>query len=182
MTLTLKIKRHKKSYSFKAEPDKPDSFRNNWWNNSQDDFILLIGEVETFRCKCQSVANYCFGKMATADTVVYGDSVAPGRFTIRCFVPPRKFHGEIHAITKSHDIDGQFIDRNAMQVTAGGYQTGRWLIHSKYSPMRLRDTNYAWSAGCIILSSADLERFNTHLKKLGIKAGDEIEGCLEEIE
>ena len=72
------------------------------------------------------------------DTVCFGDSVAAGSFTVKCFVPPRTFHGEIHAITKTRDLDGQEIDRNAMQTTKDGYQNGRWLIHDKYSLLLFR--------------------------------------------
>ena len=179
--LKLKIRRYKKSYDFKADTKKPDSFSNNWKNNSLDDFVLTENSKEIFNCKCQSVANYCFGDMSGGDTVKHGDSVAEGEFTIKCFVPPRKFHGEIHAITKTRDIDGQWIDRDAMQTANNGYQNGRWLIHDKFSFEKGCDTNYAWSAGCFILSSKDLEAFNTVLKKYGITAGDEIQGILTEV-
>lgn len=179
--LVLKILRSKKSYDFKADPKKPDSFSNNWKNNSLDDFVLTENSKEIFSCKCQSVANYCFGDVSGGDTVSYGDSVAEGEFTIKCFVPPRKFHGEIHAIIKTRDIDGQWIDRNAMQTANNGYQNGRWLIHDKFSFEKGADTNYAWSAGCFILSSKDLETFNKILKEFGIKAGDEIQGILTEV-
>jgi len=177
-TLHLHIIRYVESYDFKAEPDKPDSFSNNWKNNSLDDFILLNDNTELFKCKCQSVANYCFGDMLPGDTVSYGDSIAAGAFTVRCFVPPRKFHGQIHAITQTVDIDGQKIDHNAMQTTKGGYQSGRWLIHDRFSFSKGADTTYAWSAGCVILSSKDLELFNQTLKAHGVKAGDEIVGTL----
>lgn len=176
--LHLHIIRYGESYDFKAEPDKPDSFSNNWKNNSLDDFILLNDDTELFKCKCQSVANYCFGDMLPGDTVSYGDSIAAGAFTVRCFVPPRKFHGQIHAITQTVDIDGQRINHNAMQTTKGGYQTGRWLIHDRFSFSKGADTTYAWSAGCFILSSKDLELFNQTLKAHGVQAGDEIVGTL----
>ena len=176
--LHLHIIRYVESYDFKVEPDKPDSFSNNWKNNSLDDFILLNDDTELFKCKCQSVANYCFGDMLPGDTVSYGDSIAAGDFIVRCFVPPRKFHGQIHAITQTVDIDGQKIDRNAMQTTKGGYQTGRWLIHDRFSFSKGADTTYAWSAGCFILSSKDLELFNQTLKAHGVQAGDEIVGTL----
>lgn len=181
MTLRLLVNRQKKSYDFKAEPHKPDSFSNNWKNNSLDELILFAGKTEVFRCKCQSVANYCFGNQLPGDTVKHGDSIAEGDFTIKCFVPPRNFAGEIHAITKTRDIDGQWIDRNAMQTTKDGFQNGRWLIHSKFSKRLMRDTNYAWSAGCIILSTVALESLNAYLKKLGVKAGDELHASLVEV-
>ena len=178
--LKLTIIRHKESYRFKADESKPDSFSNNWKNNSLDDFILTADGAEVFKCKCQSVANYCFGEQRAGDTVAHGDSVAAGGFTVKCFVPPRTFHGEIHAITKTRDLDDQEIDRNAMQTTKDGYQNGRWLIHDKYSFSKGCDTNYAWSAGCFILSSKDLEAFNRVLKSHGIKAGDAVDGVLRE--
>lgn len=62
---------------------------------------------------------------------------------MKSFVPPRTFHGEIHAISKTRDLDGQEIDRNAMQTTKDGFQNGRWLIHDRYSQKLGRDTNYA---------------------------------------
>ena len=178
--LQLKIIRYGKSYHFKADESKPDGFSNNWKNNSLDDFILTNNGAEVFKCKCQSVANYCFGEQRPGDTIAHGDTVRAGSFTLRCFAPSRNFHGEIHAITKTRDIDGQEIDRNAMQTTKDGFQNGRWLIHDLYSKKLGRDTNYAWSAGCFILSSKDLEAFNETLKLHGIKAGYAVDGVLEE--
>ena len=75
--LHLHIIRYVESYDFKAEPDKPDSFSNNWKNNSLDDFILLNDDTELFKCKCQSVANYCFG-----------DSCPEIRFLTETALPP----------------------------------------------------------------------------------------------
>lgn len=174
--LNIKIIRSKSSFDFRADPSKPDSFENNWKNNSLDSLVLLRGDTELFRCRCQSVANYCFGKNATASTMPHGDTIAPGYFVMRAFVEPRNFHGEIHAITQTKDYDGEWIDRNAMQNAKGGFQNGRWLIHDRFSKRHGRDTHYAWSAGCIILSSADLEKFNTMLYAYGVSAGTEIIG------
>jgi hypothetical protein len=61
-----------------------------------------------------------------------------------------------------------------------GFQLGRWLIHDKFSFSLGRDTNYAWSAGCFILSSMDLETLNKHLKQHGVRSGDLINGTLIE--
>lgn len=179
--IKLLIMRKKSSYDFKANPAEPDSFSNNWKNNSQDDLILMENGHPVYQCKCQSVANYCFGDMATADSVAHGDTVAPGEFTLRLFVPPRSFHGEIHAITQTKDIDGQWIGRDAMQTTKNGFQNGRWLIHDRWSQKIGGDTNQAWSAGCFILASKDLEQLNAALRSLGLKAGDEIPGHVIEM-
>lgn len=178
--LKLQVWRKRKSYDFKAEKNKPDGFDNNWKSNSLD-LLMLIDEEKgsftpLFQCNAQTVANYCFGDMAPGDNLPHGDTVAAGEFTLRCFVEPRGFHGEIHAITRTKDLDGQTIDRNAMQTTAGGFQNGRWLVHDRYSFKLGKDTNCAWSAGCFILSSDDLARLNSILKNEGVKAGDEISG------
>lgn len=174
--LKLQIWRNRQSYNFKADPGKPDGFDNNWKNNSIDLLVLLDGSAILFQCHVQTVANYCFGDMTPGDNLSHGDTVAAGEFTLKCFVEPRAFHGEIHAITKTKDLDGQTIDRNAMQTTAGGFQNGRWLVHDRYSFKLGKDTNYAWSAGCFILSSNDLARLNAILKNEGVKTGDEISG------
>ena len=178
--LKLEVWRNRQSYNFKVDPTKPDSFANNWKNNSIDLLLLiekdLDGEKSLFQTSAQTVANYCFGSQVPGDNLPYGDTIAPGKFTVRCFVEPRGFHGEIHAITNTTDLDGQRIDRNAMQTTAGGFQNGRWLIHDRYSAKLGRDTNYAWSAGCFILSSSALEKLNETLRKHDVKEGVEIEG------
>lgn len=174
--LRLQIWRRQQSYNFKADPEKPDGFDNNWKNNSLDLLVILDGSAILFQCHAQTVANYCFGDMTPGDSLTHGDTVAAGEFTLKCFVEPRAFHGEIHAITKTKDLDGQTIDRNAMQTTAGGFQNGRWLVHDRYSFKLGKDTNYAWSAGCFILSSNDLARLNAILKNEGVKTGDEISG------
>lgn len=174
--LKFEIRRNRQSYNFKADPGKLDSFENNWKNNSLDLFALLDGQELLFQCRAQTVANYCFGDMKPGDRLPHGDIVAEGKFTVRCFVEPRKFHGEIHAITSAADLDGQAIDRNAMQISAQGFQNGRWLIHDRYSFNLGRDTDYAWSSGCFILSPKDLAELNTVLKREGLKAGDEVGG------
>ena len=174
--LKIQIWRKRQSYDFKADPEKPDGFDNNWKNNSLDLLVLLDNSEILFQCHAHTVANYCFGDMPPGDKVPHGDTVAEGEFTVRCFVEPRKFHGKIHAITSTTDLDGQRIDRNAMQITDGGFQNGRWLVHDRYSPKLGKDTNYAWSAGCFILSSQDLSRLNSILKNEGVKVGDEISG------
>ena len=178
--LSIKVLRYKNSYDFKINPSKPDGFDNNWKNNSLDWFILYDEKGELFRCHCQSVANYCFGDNATADTVSYGDTIAPGLFSVRLFAEPRNFHGEIHEIIQTQDIDGQLIDHKAMQTTDNGFQNGRWLIHDKFSKNTGKDTNYAWSAGCFILASADLESLNKLFHKYQLKSGTIVSGKVVE--
>ena len=174
--LKLEVWRNRQSYNFKVDPSKPDSFRNNWKNNSLDLLVLLKDGKSIFQAKTQTVANYCFGGQRPGDSIPHGDTVAEGKVTVRCFVEPRNFHGEIHAIISTKDLDGQIIDRNAMQTTVGGFQNGRWLIHDRFSSKLGRDTNYAWSSGCFILSSSDLVQLNAILRSEGVKSGDEIQG------
>ena len=178
--LNLQIIRYKKSYDFRANGAAPDSFENNWKNNSLDWLVLKDEKGELFRCHCQTVANYCFGVNATADTVAYGDTIAPGTFKVRLFAAPRNFHGEIHEIIETTDLDGQRIDHNAMQTTEGGFQNGRWLIHDRWSAKLGKDSNYAWSAGCFILSSGDLIALNNLLHAYELPAGYIIAGKLIE--
>ncbi|MDE5899335.1 MAG: hypothetical protein K2H09_08760 [Treponemataceae bacterium] len=181
-TIKIVIERAKSSYDFRADPARPDGFDNNYKNNSKDWLVLCDGGTELARFRCQSVANYCFGANATADTVAHGDTVAPGEFELRLFVEPRNFHGEIHAITRTRDLDGQWIGRDAMQTTAGGYQNGRWLVHDRWSAAQGGDTAYAWSAGCFILSSDDLAALNTLLHAYKFSPGDIVSGEVVEID
>jgi hypothetical protein len=178
--INLRVERKLVSYDFKAEPGKPDSFGNNRKNNSLDGIAVFDGSLEPARFRCRTVANYCFGDQASASSLPWGDTVAPGSFTVRAFVPPRSFHGEIHAITRTRDLDGEWIDHEAMQTTRGGFQNGRWLIHDRFSFKSGADTNYAWSAGCFILASADLRIFNDILRDHGVRPGDLIPGTLIE--
>lgn len=179
--LNLVVERKKKSYDFKVNPKEPGSFSNNYKNNSLDSIAIYDDKAEIARFKCQTVANYCFGDFATADTVDFGDTIREGYFKIKCFVEPRKFHGEIHGIIETRDIDGQWINQDSMQMTANGFQNGRFLIHDRFSKKYNADTNYAWSAGCFILSSADLEAFNTILHAYNVKSGDIISGEIVEV-
>ena len=177
--MRIQIVRKKESYDFKADPNKEGSFENNWKNNSLDIFRLYDkNNVCVFACNCQSVANYCFGDYKSNGSIEYGDTIK-GKFQVKCFVEPRAFHGRIHAIINAVDLDGQPINESSMQIV-DGYQTGRWLIHDKFSFKTNKDTNYAWSAGCIILASEDLRRFNKELDIHGIVSGDIIEGGVEE--
>ena len=180
--LEIIVERKMKSYDFKVNPKKPSGFDNNYKNNSLDYFCVYDDKAEICRFKCQSVANYCFGDYATGDTVEYGDTIAEGYFEIKCFVEPRNFHGQIHGIVRTKDIDGQWIDTNSMQTTANGFQNGRFLIHDKYSSKYGCDTTYAWSAGCIILASDDLKSFNDILKCYKVESGDILKGQIVEVD
>lgn len=180
--LNIIVERKRKSWDFKANPSKPDGFDNNYKNNMIDSLCLYDDNAEIARFKCQSVANYCFGEMAKSMKNPAGDSIAEGYFEVECFVEPRNFHGEIHGIVRTKDIDGQWINHESMQIDDNGYQSGRWLIHSNYSNKTKSDTNYAWSAGCIILSTSDLKAFNNLLHAYNVEKGQIIKGELVEEE
>lgn len=82
------LERKKISYDFKINPNLPDGFDNNYKNNSQDWLIVQDEHCELARFKCQSVANYCFGQMKTADSVAWGDTVAPGPLKLDYLLSP----------------------------------------------------------------------------------------------
>lgn len=170
--LSLSILRRKESFNYKVAPSK-NSFDNNWKNNSLDDLVVLRNGESLASYKCQTVANH--------PDFDPGDTIADGDFQIRCFVPPRLFHGQIHAIINTYDIDGEWIDHEAMQSTKGGYQTGRWLVHDRFSFKLNRDTNQAWSGGCFILSSSDLSKMNETLISQGVKPGDILRGSIKTV-
>lgn len=178
--LNIIIERKRKSYDFKNDPKKPAGFDNNYKNNMQDIFVLFDDKAEIVRFRCQSVANYNFGKEATYSTFEWGDTIKEGYFTVKCFVEPRAFHGEIHGICDTQDVDGEKIDRNSMQLNVRGESVGRWLIHDKWSNSKNCESEYAWSSGCIILSCSDLECFNRLLRAYNIKPGDKIKGQIVE--
>ncbi len=180
--LLVLIQRKKSSYDFKNDPSRPDSFQNNWKNNTQDTLKLMYKRQFIFSCPAQTVANYCFGKMKPRTGEKDSDTVSTGVFTLRCFADPRNFEGDVHEITSSYDNNGEVINHKAMQVDDNGYQTGRWLIHNRYSKRLGRDTNFGWSAGCFVLSSPDLEEFGRVLRDYGVKEGDLIRGLVREID
>lgn len=180
-TLSIAVRRKKTSYSFRLDPAAPDSFANNIKHNMEDSLCLLDGKAELFRCPCQSVANYCFGDAGKSMEKDAGDTIAPGGFKVKCFVEPRSYHGEIHGIIETVDIDGQRIDRESMQEYGDGRKAGRWLIHSTWSDRLGHDNPVAYSAGCIMLSSANLESLNRILRAYEVKPGDIIPGQIEEV-
>ena len=147
----------------------------------QDWLCLYDDKAELLRVHCQSVANYNWGEYKSNGATECGDTIKEGYFKVKCFVEPRGFEGEIHGIIETKDIDGQWIDHESLQ-TVNGYQTGRWLIHSNYSKKIGKDTNYAWSAGCLICSSDDLYSINLVLHEYGIKSGDILNGEIVEVD
>lgn len=166
--LFIRVIRDVRSFDFKADLKK-NSFENNWKNNSLDVLELMNDGEVLFSCRVQTVANH-------PENNGENDTIADGTFQIRCFVEPRLFRPRIHAIINTTDMDGERIDHEAMQYKSNGFQNGRWLIHSRYSARTDRDTNYAWSLGCFIPSTVDLDRLNAHLDVLGVSRGDIING------
>jgi hypothetical protein len=159
------------SHDYKVNPDA-NSFENNWKNNGIDEIRIMLGEEAVFRAACQTVANHPDYK--------YKDTVLEGDFGMQCFVDPRAFHGEIHGIVNAFDLEGQAIDKWSMQPS-DSFQSGRWLVHDRYSKKANRDTNYAWSGGCFIMSTVNLAAFNEHLRALGVAKGTVLSGKLYEV-
>jgi len=172
MNLSILIYRKKLSHDYKRDKTEPDSWFNNDRNNMRDEFSLWAGEQRLFYTRAQTVANIPGGR--------YEDTIAPGAFKVKLFVPPRMFHCRIHGIVDAYDLEGQFVDYDSVQDN----DKNRWLIHDTQRlkpnpPMHL--TRVAWSAGCFIMTPAALEEFNTILESYKMKAGDIIEGELKEI-
>ena len=172
MNLTVLVYRHKASYKFKRLPDEIDGWRNNDAQNMKDEISLWDGEQEIFFARCQTVANIPGGRVE--------DTIAPGKFKLKLFVPQRAFHCRIHGIVDAYDIEGQYTDFESVQAN----DKNRWLVHDtqkvKPNPPGVR-TRVAWSAGCFIMTPEKLEEFNMILESYKYKAGDIIEGELKEI-
>lgn len=179
--LKIIVQRSKSSYHYKYKPAQESGFDNNCKNNARDWLVLMYNDKELFRCRCQSVHNYDWGRNKSNGKLAYGDTIAPGKFQVRLFADPRKYHGEVHEIINAVDMDGHKINSMAMQIVRGEYY-GRWLIHDRYSNVSGHDMAYAWSAGCIILRSTDLVFFNNALISAGCAKGDIIAGEIFESE
>lgn len=179
--LKIIVQRSKSSYHYKYKPSQESGFDNNCKNNSRDWLVLMYNDKELFRCRCQSVQNYDWGTNASRGKLPYGDTIAPGSFQLRLWANPRKYRGEVHEIINTKTLNGWKIDSNAMQKV-NGIESGRWLIHSKYSITAKSETTFAWSAGCIVVRSGDLELLGTALRSLNLTAGTIIPGEITEVE
>lgn len=171
--LFIRVERKKTSYDYKHDPKRPGSWSNNTKHSAEDKIKLFIYEESLFEAKCQTVSNIPTGR--------YQDTIAPGPFLIRCFVPPRMYHCEVHGICQTNDIENQPIDNNCIQLPS----QDRWLIHDdqKLKPSAPGiTTSIPWSAGCFVLHMDDLTALNEILKVCGIKPGDTIDGELVEVD
>jgi len=177
--LFIRIIRKKISYNYKRYSDKPDAWDNNDQNSSLDDFHLYVDEGILFSDKVQTIANIPGGRFL--------DTIAPGQFQIKCFVPNRSFYGRIHGIINAYDLDGQRINENSIETVVGTngapMSFTRWLMHDNQKLMPNlpnQMTRIAWSAGCFVHSKANLEAFNTILDSYKIMPNDVINGELIE--
>ncbi|MBN2546553.1 MAG: hypothetical protein JXB50_12205 [Spirochaetes bacterium] len=170
--LFLRVLRKKESYDFKYEKDK-DEFHNNTKNNSMDTIVLFKDDMEIFKYeKIQSVSNY--------PKASRGDTIAPCRFQIKCFVEKLNYSEQIHAVINAVDMEGQTIDQNAYQNDRG-IQKGRWLIHGNYNKEAKKDYMFCFSMGCIMFfETSKLFEFNSLLKLHGVKQDDVINAELVE--
>lgn len=179
--LFVRVYRKKVSYNYKINPNTPDSWDNNSNNNMLDDFILYYNEALLFRAKCQTIANIPGGRFL--------DTIAPGKFQIKCFVENRNYYGRIHGIINAYDLEGQFIDENSVERVKGKdgapIDFSRWLVHDtqKQKPKQPNDlTRFAWSAGCFISHPSDLDAFANILDAYKIEVGEVINGELVEVD
>jgi hypothetical protein len=169
--LFVRVDRKKLSYEYKRYMSLDDSWSNNDKNNMLDDFILFYNEALLFKAKCQSIANIPNGRFL--------DTLAPGKFQIKCFVENRNYYGRIHGIVNAYDLDGQLINENSIETVKGKngapVDFTRWLIHDmqkqKPNPPNIL-TRVAWSAGCLIMSPSDLEAFNEILDAYKVISGE----------
>lgn len=178
--LTIKIIRFKTSYDFKLDASMPSSYENNVAHNSEDVLELIDDDTMLFCCKCQTVQNLDWGDYKSNSQLSYGDTIAPGNFNIRLFCQPRNFHNTVHEIFYANTISGKQIDKNAMQFSNGKW-SGRWLMHDRWNEKTNKDTVNAWSAGCIILKTADFERLNALLKSKNCRSGYTLKACIKEV-
>lgn len=179
MELFIRVLRDKRSYDFKRNLKQPDSWGNNDINNMLDELRLYVDESILFQAHMQTVANILDGRFI--------DTIAPGPFKIKAFIgegknaDPRNFHGRIHGICNTYDLENEWIDSSCVQVT----DKNRWLVHDTQKqkpsePMQL--TRVAWSAGCFIMSPSNLEAFGNILDAYKILPGTLIDGELIEVE
>ncbi len=168
--LYIIVKRKKESYDYKFDKNKND-YQNNIKNNMLDSLQLIHNGEIIFECnKVQTISNH--------PDYDHFDTVAPGEFQIKCFIKPITFHGEIHGIINTKDIEGQVINEDAKQLE-DNHLKGRWLIHDTwYNGKRL---NHAWSGACFMMYPEDLEAFNNKLKEKNVNDETIINGRLKEV-
>ena len=169
MNLNIIVYRARASLKYQRDPAKGNDWHNNDANNSMDTFVLKNEDTGTvlFTCKVQSVAN--------AEGLIAGvhqyDTLAPGPFALKAFVAQRAFACQPHGIVNALTLRGDHIDLDS--VTADNLS--RWLMHD-WRGHDGKDTRVAWSAGCLVVADADLERFSAILRLQGINPGNIIPG------
>ena len=143
--------------------------------NMPDEMRLYCDEALLLSAKAQTVVNMAHGRFA--------DTVAPGPFKLRAFVEPRSFYGRIHGICNTYDLEGQYIDGNSVEATAGRgpADSARWLVHDTQALKPAAPGTilaHAWSAGCFVLSPSDLAALGDILDAYKVMPGDLIDGEL----
>lgn len=160
--LKLEVIRKHLSYDYKYK-EIEGNYLNNTKNNSLDIIRLVKNDtLILFEAKAQTVSNH--------PHMNHRDTIKEGTFQVKCFVQNFSFEGNrIHGLINALDLDGQAIDQYSMQKIGNGEAIGRWLIHDRFYAKTGKETNYAYSGGCFIMSVKDLSRFNAILKKNGIE-------------
>jgi hypothetical protein len=183
--LSIKVIRYSTSYFYERDTHKPLDWLNNDAHNCEDDYIILDGTKEIFRCKTQTVSNMQGLDSPTHDSpqIRFVDTIAPGKFQMKLFVEPRSFYGRIHGICDTYTMAGDYIDLNSVSKT----NPSRWLRHDDQkhrtdaqgkavAPGTL--TRVCWSAACFVAHMADLEREAKVWDDNGSKAGQYVPGEL----
>ena len=183
--MILRITRSHLSLAYRRDPAKPAAWDDNDANNSLDQFALfeepgIAGHsAPLFVCRCQTVANLegLDAGSQTAHPARYLDTIAPGPFQLRAFVEPRMFWCQPHGICNARTLGGDWIGSDSTTPS----NPNRWLAHDwrklKPNPDG-QDTRVAWSAGCFVLPTRELDAFGKILILHGINAGDLIDGEL----
>lgn len=169
--ILLKVTRKKQSWNFKRDPSQ-NSFANNSQNVFLDELALIQEGNVIFLCKCQSVSNHPDSKPE--------ESIAPGKFQIKCFGPRNLYANPVHVIINAYDLEGERIREDGMQMDAESGLSGRWLIHDDWNATKGRPYSAPFSAGCIMLPYAKHRMFNAKLEELGFEKGDLIDAELVE--
>ncbi len=169
----IQVSRNKLSYDFKFD-SKKNSFQNNIKNNMIDTIYLFKDGAIIYSCnKVQTISNHPNKKFKLKD------SVRPGTFILKCFVKNNgdELCKDIHAITQTYDLEGQYIDENGYQKD-NGQLSGRWLMHD--NTYKGIDSINAYSGACFILGVSDHNNFNLSLRSNDVGEGDTIKGELFE--
>ena len=177
--MILIVRRNLLSYQYRRDASKPAAWGNNDANNSLDLLTLYDDTTPLFSCRLQTVSNL----EGLDPGVLYQHTLAPGTFQLRFQVPKRAFYCDVNGLCNAKTLGGDTIGPDSVRL--GHPDDPRWLNHDWEFPSNTgrpagQDTRVAWSAGCFVMPDVDLIEFNHYLAQHGVKAGDLVDGILED--